>query len=136
MEDPYAFSLTNPSLQRVLRFRPAAWFIVNWMLRSLKPLILGLLIRARYAEQAVGAAFQERIRQYVIVGAGSDSFALRRTDLVPPLRVFELERHVAKRGEPIKSEYSLRAMSELLTTNGLHTIEAVTMMDLAERYKE
>ena len=216
--------------------------MANWALRGLKPVILGLFIRARYAEQAVEAAFRGGIRQYVIVGAGLDSFALRRTDLVPPLRVFEtdraqmqevkrerlrsagiplpselhfvpadlervsvmdaladssfdpespvilsflgvtyyltpetlaesarsiaagvasgsrlvvdymldeasawpehrrmrtqLEDYVAKRDEPMKSEYSLAAMSELLADAGLRTIEGVTMMDLAERYAE
>lgn len=242
LDDPYAFALTSPSLQCVLRLRPAAWFLANWTLRGLKPVVLGLLIRARYAEQAVEAAFRDGIRQYVIVGAGLDSFALRRTDLVPPLRVFEIDRtamqevkrerirragitppaglhlvhadlerisvmdalsdspfdtgspailsflgvtyyltpetladsarsiaagvapgsrlvldymldeasawpehrkmrtqledYVAKRGEPMKSEYSLAAMSELLASAGLHTIEGITMMDLAERYAE
>lgn len=240
LDDPYAFALTSPSLRRVLRFRPAAWFLANWALRGLKPVILGLLIRARYAEEAVEAAFRDGIRQYVIVGAGLDSFALRRTDLVPPLRVFEIDRpamqevkreriryagisspaglhfvaadlerisvmealsnspfdphdpailsflgvtyylspetlaesarsiaagvargsrlvldymldevsawpehrkmrtrledYVTKRGEPMKSEYSLAAMSELLASAGLHTIEGITMMDLADRY--
>lgn len=242
VEDPYARSLTSPSLRRVLGFRPAAWFLASWFLGALKPVMLGLLIRARYAEQAVEAAFRDGIRQYVVVGAGLDSFALRRTDLVPPLRVFEIDRpamqevkrgrvrdagvapptglhfvpadlertsvmealshspfdpgnpailsflgvtyylspetlaesarsiasgvapgsrlvldymldeasawpehrkmraqleeYVAKRGEPMKSEYSLAAMSELLASAGLHTIEGITMMDLAARYAE
>ena len=242
LDDPYALSLTSPPLQRILRFRPAAWFMANWALRGLKPVILGLLIRARYAELAVEAAFQNGIRQYAIVGAGLDSFALRRNDLVPPLRVFEIDRpqmqevkrerlrsagiplpsglefvpadlervsvmdaladssfdpespvilsflgvtyyltpetltesarsiaagvapgsrlvldymldeasawpehrrmrdqledYVAKRGEPMKSEYSLAAMSELLADAGFCTMEGVTMMDLAERYAE
>ncbi|MYG75516.1 MAG: class I SAM-dependent methyltransferase [Acidobacteria bacterium] len=242
LDDPYALALTSPSLRRVLRFRPAAWFLANWTLRGLKPVILGLLIRARYAERAVEAAFRDGIRQYVVVGAGLDSFALRRTDLVPPLEVFEIDRpamqelkrerirsagissppghhfvpadleqvsvmealsnapfdpedpailsflgvtyylspetlaesarsiasgvapgsrlvvdymldeasawpehrkmraqleaYVAKRGEPMKSEYSLAAMSELLAEAGFRPLEAVTMMDLADRYAE
>ena len=242
VEDSCARSLTSPSLQRILRFRPAAWFLANWFLGGLKPVMLGLLIRARYAERAVEAAFRDGIRQYVIVGAGLDSFALRRTDLVPPLRVFELDRpamqelkrerirsagissppghhfvpadleqvsvmealsnapfdpedpailsflgvtyyltpetlaesarsiadgvapgsrlvldymldeasawpehrrmrtqleqYVARRGEPMKSDYSLAAMSELLAEAGFRPLEAVTMMDLADRYAE
>ena len=48
----------------------------------------------------------------------------------------QLEDYVAKRDEPMKSEYSLAAMSELLADAGLRTIEGVTMMDLAERYAE
>lgn len=48
----------------------------------------------------------------------------------------QLEEYVARRGEPMKSEYSLAAMSELLGEAGFRTLEAVTMMDLAERYAE
>ena len=242
VEDPYAFALCGSTLRRTLGIRPAAWFIANWVLRGLKPIALGVLIRARYAEQVVVAAVRDGIRQYVIVGAGLDSFALRRTDLVPPLRVFEIDRpamqevkrerirnagiplpaglhfvpadlervsvmdapadspfdpgsrtilsflgvtyyltpdtlaesarsiaagvvpgsrlvldymldeasawpehrkmreqleaYVAKRGEPMKSEYSLAAMSELLAAAGFRTIEGISMMDLAERYAE
>ena len=242
VDDPYALVLTSPSLRRIVRFRPAGWFMANWALRGLKPVVLGLLIRARYAEQAVESAFRDGIRQYVIVGAGLDSFALRRTELVPPLQVFEIDRpamqevkreriraagisapaglrfvpadlertsvmealsnspfdpgrpailsflgvtyylspetlaesarsiaaevapgsrlvldymldeasawpehrkmrarleaYVAQRGEPMKSEYSPAAMSELLADAGFRTLEAVTMMELAERYAE
>ena len=48
----------------------------------------------------------------------------------------QLEAYVAKRAEPMKSEYSLAAMSELLAGAGFRTIEGITMMDLAERYAE
>ena len=36
----------------------------------------------------------------------------------------------------MKSEYSLAAMSDLLADAGFRTLEAITMMDLAERYAE
>ena len=48
----------------------------------------------------------------------------------------QLEDYVARRGEPMKSDYSLAAMSELLADAGFRTLEGVTMMDLAERYAE
>jgi len=48
----------------------------------------------------------------------------------------QLEAYVAKRGEPMKREYSLPAMSELMAEAGFRPLEAVTMMDLAERYAE
>ena len=48
----------------------------------------------------------------------------------------QLEEYVAQRGEPMKSEYSLAAMSDLLADAGFRTLEAITMMDLAERYAE
>jgi methyltransferase (TIGR00027 family) len=45
----------------------------------------------RYAEDAVDRAMTEGIDQYVIMGAGFDTFALRRTDAVGRLKVFEID---------------------------------------------
>ena len=45
----------------------------------------------RYAEDAVDQAVSEGIDQYVVLGAGFDTFALRRTDLAERLRVFEVD---------------------------------------------
>jgi methyltransferase (TIGR00027 family) len=48
-------------------------------------------VRARYAEDMVAAAANRGIDQYVILGAGLDSFAYRRDDLVGRLTVFEVD---------------------------------------------
>jgi len=45
----------------------------------------------RYAEDAVEAGANAGLRQYLVLGAGLDSFALRRDDLAPSLSVFELD---------------------------------------------
>ncbi|MFK7898123.1 MAG: class I SAM-dependent methyltransferase [Myxococcota bacterium] len=45
----------------------------------------------RYAEDAAEAAAERGVAQYVILGAGFDTFALRRADLVDRLRVFEVD---------------------------------------------
>lgn len=47
--------------------------------------------RARYNEEKLSAAIDRGISQYVIVGAGLDTFAFRRPDLQDRLRVFELD---------------------------------------------
>jgi methyltransferase (TIGR00027 family) len=47
--------------------------------------------RARLPEDIVERAVAEGIRQYVILGAGLDSFAYRRADLLDRLRVFEVD---------------------------------------------
>ncbi len=46
-------------------------------------------VRARLPEDIVEGAVADGIRQYVILGAGLDSFAYRRGDLLTRLRVFE-----------------------------------------------
>lgn len=50
-----------------------------------------VLVRARYAEDRLVRAVARGVGQYVLVGAGLDTFALRRTDLHEQLRVFELD---------------------------------------------
>jgi methyltransferase (TIGR00027 family) len=49
------------------------------------------LSRSRYAEDSLGEALWERIEQYVILGAGFDTFAFRRPDLADRLQVFEVD---------------------------------------------
>lgn len=50
-----------------------------------------VLARARYAEDRLERAMDRGVRQYVLVGAGLDSFALRREDVRDRLQVFELD---------------------------------------------
>ncbi len=56
------------------------------------------LSRARYAEDLLETALQQGTRQYVILGAGLDTFAFRRSDLLQRLHVFELD-HPATHGD-------------------------------------
>ena len=48
-------------------------------------------VRARLPEDTVAAAAAEGVGQYVILGAGLDSFAYRRGDLLDRVRVFEVD---------------------------------------------
>jgi methyltransferase (TIGR00027 family) len=50
-----------------------------------------LLIRARYTEEKLDAAMRAGIDQYVILGAGLDSFAWRRPDTAGRLTIFEID---------------------------------------------
>ncbi|HVO27335.1 MAG TPA: class I SAM-dependent methyltransferase [Candidatus Margulisiibacteriota bacterium] len=50
-----------------------------------------VLVRARYTEDRLATAVQRGVDQYVLVGAGFDTFAFRRTDLCDRLQVFELD---------------------------------------------
>ncbi len=242
VDDPYAILLCGGYMRRILQIRPARWLIAHCVLRDLQTSALGTLIRARYAEQALEAAAEAGITQYVIIGAGMDSFAFRRPDLMARLQVFEVDRpamqeikqkrlhragldiprglhfvpadleripvmnalaesafeperrailsllgvvyylsrevlvstvrsisegvvagsrlvvdymldagsawpehrekraqleaYVAKRGEPMRSDFSLAQMSTLMAEEGFRTIDGITMMDLGHRYAE
>lgn len=48
-------------------------------------------VRARLPEDTVARALAAGVRQYAILGAGLDSFAYRRGDLLDRLRVFEVD---------------------------------------------
>ena len=59
------------------------------------PALLGFIrwvaVRARLPEDIVEQAVGEGVGQYVILGAGLDSFAYRRGDLLERIRVFEVD---------------------------------------------
>jgi methyltransferase (TIGR00027 family) len=50
-----------------------------------------VIIRTRYTEDALAEAVARGVRQFVIVGAGLDSFALRRPAFATDVEVFELD---------------------------------------------
>jgi methyltransferase (TIGR00027 family) len=50
-----------------------------------------VLSRAKYTEEILEKAVNHGIRQYVILGAGMDTFAFRRSDILKHLQVFEID---------------------------------------------
>jgi methyltransferase (TIGR00027 family) len=61
------------------------------ILRFLWPWGAQVIGRSRYAEDLLQHAITRGLCQYVIIGSGFDSFALRRPDLESTLQVFELD---------------------------------------------
>jgi methyltransferase (TIGR00027 family) len=59
-------------------------------LRS-SPSYPAVILRTRWAEDALQTAVAGGIRQYVIIGAGMDSFALRRPDYAQGVQVIEVD---------------------------------------------
>jgi methyltransferase (TIGR00027 family) len=50
-----------------------------------------VITRTRYAEDALQAAVSRGVRQYVLIGAGFDSFSLRRPAFAANLQIFEID---------------------------------------------
>lgn len=50
-----------------------------------------ILSRSRYTEEVLGKSIAKGIRQYVLLGAGFDTFAFRRGDLLSKLQVYEID---------------------------------------------
>jgi methyltransferase (TIGR00027 family) len=83
-----AFQLFDPARAASCPDRASA--LACWMQAgAAPPIILG---RARYAEDTLEQAVrQQEVQQYVILGAGMDTFAWRRPDLLARLQVFEVD---------------------------------------------
>jgi methyltransferase (TIGR00027 family) len=90
-EDPYALQLTSPAWRRIISNPVLDWLVFRMLLRKLRPVGAQVIARSRYAEDKLAKAIARGVTQYVIVGAGFDSFALRRRDLEDRVRVFELD---------------------------------------------
>lgn len=65
---------------------------IAWMMQG-SPGMPIVLSRARYTEESLEEAIRQGTRQYVILGAGLDTFAFRRPDLMAQVRVFEVDHH-------------------------------------------
>jgi len=58
---------------------------------SRHPTYGGVILRSRYAEDALASAVERGIRQYVLIGAGLDSFFARQPAFARYLRIFEID---------------------------------------------
>lgn len=56
-----------------------------------RPFRASILARSRYCEDLLDSLMDQGIDQYVIMGAGLDSFAQRRLGAMPSLQVFEID---------------------------------------------
>lgn len=54
------------------------------------------LSRSRFTEDRLEEAIKQGLQQYVILGAGFDTFAFRRPELLPKLQVFEVDHPVTQ----------------------------------------
>jgi methyltransferase (TIGR00027 family) len=84
-EDPYAMVLADASesdIKDLFALIPAGCARVARVLPNQ---------RARYADEEVESALGRGVDQYVILGAGLDSFAWRRTDLMADIELFEVD---------------------------------------------
>ena len=62
--------------------------------------------RARYAEDALKELIKKGVKQYVILGAGMDTFAFRQPEMMEHLEVFEVD-------HPATQEFKLHRLAEL-----------------------
>jgi methyltransferase (TIGR00027 family) len=83
-EDPLALRIIGAEAESKLRRSPAQF--QNRVERTVRA---RQLVRSRYAEDELARSIQRGIRQYIILGAGLDTFAYR--NCFPLLQVFEVD---------------------------------------------
>jgi len=89
--DYYALDLVSAGARFVCRSPVLYHLLIRRGLRPFRRFIASTLFAMRSIEERLGDAVHEGFTQYVVLGAGLDSFALRRLDLCRSLRVFEVD---------------------------------------------
>jgi methyltransferase (TIGR00027 family) len=86
LDDPLALKIIGPEAAE--KVKAAAGDHAGYVSRSLRAF---LVARSRYAEDELARAVQDGVRQYVLLGAGLDTFAYRNSHAGPGLKVFEVD---------------------------------------------
>jgi methyltransferase (TIGR00027 family) len=80
----------DPEVRRRLGALPSQQAVIDAVLRSHRT-YAGVILRSRYAEDALEGAIAGGARQYVLVGAGFDSFIVRQPSFARDISIFEID---------------------------------------------
>src|SRR6266436_9058057 len=83
LHDPLALRIIGSEAEEALRSNPKEHHAFSRAFRAF------MAARSRYAEDELACAFAQGVRQYVVLGAGLDTFAYRNPH--SGLRVFEVD---------------------------------------------
>ena len=89
LEDSEASWLVGPPLNTILRYAPLRRLLFERLLSRVRPISTFVVVRSRYAEDCFEQLIEHDYRQYLILGAGLDSWALRNA--VAGISVIELD---------------------------------------------
>lgn len=116
LDDPWGDRLVPPAVHAAIAQRARAAqgehpagsddrpLVDDWL--AAHPAYVNVITRSRCTEDALQAAIARGIRQYVLVGAGLDSYALRLPPAARELRVYELD-------HPATQSFKLRRLDEV-----------------------
>lgn len=91
VSDTYAIDMITPFWRLVANNWAMNRIVVHRLLKVFKPVHTEAILRVRYSEDQLLEAVAAGARQYVILGAGLDSFCLRQGELADRLRIFEVD---------------------------------------------
>ncbi len=94
LDDPIAIRLFSPEVMADAQAHPARFQTSRSLaLRSL------VLIRSRYAEDCLKQAVDHGMQQYLMLGAGWDTFAYRQPAWAQGLRIFEVDQPASRQAK-------------------------------------
>lgn len=108
--DSYARQMLSPFWRAVATYRPLNWLVGDVIMGAYRPIHPSIVLRIRYSEDQLMEAVKAGASQYVILGAGYDTFALRHKELADQVRVFEVD-HPAT--QDVKRQRILEANGEV-----------------------
>ncbi|MDD4588475.1 MAG: SAM-dependent methyltransferase [Heliobacteriaceae bacterium] len=88
-----AAKLYDPERAASFTDRAAA---IAWTLQTITPGPSMTLGRSRYTEDSLDEAVGQGVKQYVILGAGFDTFVFRRPEMLEKLQVYEVDHPVTQ----------------------------------------
>ena len=91
LEDRIAIKMCGPFWRTVVSSEALSRLVVDRLLKQVSPIMPAVYVRARFGEDRIEAAVNRGIDQLVIVGAGYETFAMRRAGLAARLSIFELD---------------------------------------------
>jgi methyltransferase (TIGR00027 family) len=86
LNDPVALVLLGPDTEK--RIRDA---VDGYMTPEVKALRSHVVLRSRYAEERLKSSIDRGVSQYIILGAGFDTFAVRQPTWAAHLRIIEVD---------------------------------------------
>ena len=86
LEDPTAVAVLGPGAEQSIRESAG-----RWQTPEGRALRAHMVLRSRFAEDRLAAAVDRDVTQYVILGAGFDTFAVRQPAWARNLRILEVD---------------------------------------------
>jgi methyltransferase (TIGR00027 family) len=113
LDDPHALDMTSSAWRVICKNALLTWLVFERVLKVLQPVAAEIISRSRYTEDKLEESLRNGIRQYVLLGAGFDTFALRRPDLLRMLQMYEVDHPLS---QSVKME-RLRKLAPVLPDN-------------------
>ena len=89
--DDYAVDMVSLGWRLIVKNRLLNWLVVDKLLAPFHPIHTENILRVLYAEDCLHEAIGAGLVQYVILGAGFDTFSLRHRELADQVQVFEVD---------------------------------------------